>query len=430
MNSAAPVFLAVVLICSLPALTLVAADSTGFHGEQSENRQATALQQNPSTSTLAVQEQPPSSPTTAENTTNRLTLSEPIRTEHAEYHSGIGMQLAQTDTQLRSDADQYLFVDREFEQADDDVRAEMIEDARTRLAERVDALEQRERDAVRAHANGDRSNTELIETLFRNTHEAEAIIDAYDELETRADLISGYTITTQQARADTVVPELHQSPIRERIDSARQGVTDSVSRQVHIRSAENGYTLMMVDSGELLVETKRFDNRDLDSSDDIRGESLFDIASEQYPWAAANEAGRGSQSYTLAQLYSVWYDIDNNYIEVFFDGGTGNVYHEYQELTLSELPVTDQHEWTSGGLEMTLQETPLDGPSEITVRESSSGEAQAATVSVDGVEVGETDSEDGTLWYVPPTDEYELSIETSTRSTNTTVSNGSSTSSE
>ncbi|NGM70221.1 hypothetical protein G6M89_14585 [Natronolimnobius sp. AArcel1] len=426
MNSAAPVFLALLLICSLPAFTLVAADSTGFHGEQGENQQATALQQNPSTSTLSAQEQPTSSPTTAENTTNRLELPEPIRNEHVEYRSGIGMELAQTDTQLRSDADQYLLVDREFEQADDDAREDMIEHAQDRLEERVEELEQRERDAVREHADGDRSNTELIETLFRNTHEAEAIIDGYDELAERADQVSGYTITNQQDRANTVIPELHQSQLRENMDGASDGATGSEPSQVQVRTAENGYSLLMIDGDDVLIETKRFDNRDVDSSDDLQGESLFDIASEHYPWAAENAGGsRGSQSYTLAQLYSVEYDINNNNIEVFFDGGTGDVYHEYQELTLSELPVTEQYEWTSGGLEMTLNETPLNGPSEITVRESSSGEPQAATVSVNGVEVGEGDADDGTLWYVPSTDEYELSIETSTRSTNTTVSNGS-----
>ena len=424
MNSATPAFFALLLICSLPAVALVAADSGGLDGEPTEDRQQTLQQAQLQTQPQQqAQDQSQSAPTAVNNTTNRLELTGEIRNEHAEYDPGLAMELARTDDELRIDADQYVLVDREFDGATADERAEMIDDARAQLKERSDELERREREIVREHNRGERSNAELLEVLIRNSHQADTIYDTFDHVHDRADGVPGYSITNQERRADKVVSELHQTPIRENLVAAAQTPTDTYSHQVQIRTAETGYSLAMIDGDTVLIETKRFDNRDTDSPDRFQDElTLFDQAQRFYPWAA-DEAGNnwGRQSYTLTQLYRVEYDFGTNHVQIYLDGGTGDVYREYQELTLSELSVEEQREWTKGGLDVTLNETPSDGPVEITVLEASSGDPQSATITVNGDEIGKTDGQDGTLWYVPPTEEYELEIETSTRHISSTI---------
>lgn len=419
MNSATPVFLALLLICSMPVMALVAADSGSSNGEPIEDRRQESLPQTQFQlqQQTQTQEQSQSSPITVDNTTNRLGLPGQLRNEHAEYSPGLGMHLARTDDALRIDADQYVLVDREFENAGPEEQAEMIDEARARLENRTAELEERERKAVREHAADERSNTELIEVLVRNSYEAEMIINSYERLHNRADGVVGYSISRPEARADTAVAKLHRTPIRENLEVTGQTAPSPAEQPVQIRTTEGGYSLLMIEGDSVLIETKRFDHRVTDEPDQFQDKlGPVDQVGEFYPWAA-EEAGNnwGSQSYALTQLYSVTYDIGTNHIQIHLDGGTGNVYHEYQELTLSELPVSEQHVETGGGLDVTLNETPADGPAEITVRENGSSDPLPATVTVDGVTVGKTDGEDGTLWYVPPTDDYELEIETSTR---------------
>lgn len=416
MNSATPAFLALLLVCSLPLMTLAAAAPGETGSEPREGQQRALSQTQP-----AVQE----APTSVENTTNRLELTGETRNEHATYNSGLGMELARTNDELVIDAEQFAIADHEFDDASIDERAAMLEEAHEALRNRTADLEEREQEVVRAHANGDRSNAELLEVLLRNSYEANAILDTVDELEERADTTPGFSVSNQQSRADSAVAGLHRTPIRETLDAAGQTSVSAEEHQVQIRTTDNGYSLAMIDDRSYLVETTRFDHRDTDAPDqfsDISFSEQADLSAEIYPWATENgdpEFRDGSN----AQLYWYRFDLNDNlgYIQLNVDGGTGEVYREYQELTLSELPVSEQRTWTDGGLEVTMNETPVDGPTEVTVAESSSGEPEAATISIDGVEVGETDSDDGTLWYVPPTGEYELSIETSSRSISPTI---------
>jgi len=57
----------------------------------------------------------------------------------------------------------------------------------------------------------------------------------------------------------------------------------------------------------------------------------------------------------------------------------------------------------------------------VTVTDPESGDPLEASVSIDGAPLGET-GEDGELWVVPPTEEFELNVRTADASINETVS--------
>lgn len=415
MNNATPAFFALLLVCSLSAMSLVAAapGATAQTDSVDELQQRNALQQ--------------ADPITVENTTNRLQLTGEVRNEHAEYDPALETALATTDDRLGIDYEQYTLVEREFDAATADEREAMIDDAHARLKERTAALEQQERAAVRAHANGERTDAGLLRTLMRTTNEATVISNAFQELDRRADAVPGYSLPTPEL-ADQTVLDLHQTPVRENLDAVGQFSGIESEYQVQIRTTQSGYSLSMIDGDTYLLETTRFDHRDTNSPDqfaNLTSSEKHDRSTEFYPWATEN--GRSHfRDNSAEQLYWTRIDPDPGYVEMYLDGGTGEVHREVQSLALSDLPVTDQHNRIDDGLEVSLNETPAGGPVEVTVTNATTEEPEPATVFVDSVEVGQTD-EDGNMWFVPPTNGYELTVETSSGTLNTSVSGDSET---
>lgn len=409
MNRATPAFFALLLVCSIPAMSLVAADSDASASSDPIDslQQQTALQQ--------------AEPTPVENTTNRLGLDGEVRNEYAEYDPALETALASTDDKLGIDYEQHALIEREFNGATPAEREAMIEDAHARLNERTAALEQREQEVVRAHANGERTDAELLQTLMRNTDEATALADAFAELDERADAIPGYSLPTPLLAEQTVL-DFHRTPIRENLAAAEEFSGVESEYQVQIRTTQSGYSLSMIDGSTYLVETTRFDYRDTDAPDqfaNLSSSETHDRATEFYSWASEHGSSH-FQDNSAEQLYWTRIDPDPGYVEMYLDGGTGEVHREVQSLALSDLPVTDQQNWSDDGVAVSLNETPAGGPVEVTVADAMTEEPETATILVDGVEVGET-GDDGSVWFVPPTSEYELTVETSSATLNTAV---------
>lgn len=414
MKGAIPAVLAAVLLSSLFAMPLVAAGPSGeAHGGVGTTDQMSAVQQ------------APSDPISVENTTNRLTLPNAGETERVEHGSDLGLGLASTDDALRIDHELYVLSDGAFDEANTTERREMAERAHERIQDRIDELEEREHEAVRSHANGERSTVELTQTLLRSYNEANELEAALDQLENRARRVSGYSLSRNELRADRAVLEAYQTQPRTNLAIATQNTQPGTEYEFALRTTENGYSIATIEDQTYLVETIRFDNRDTTQPDQFQEFESFYHSNELYPWAS--EATGDSPTFhdhsSERHFYWLEYVHDQGNLEVYLDAGTGNVYREIQKLSVDELPITAEDQWSEAGLEITLNETPADGPTEITVREASSGDPQRATISIDGVEIGETDGEDGTLWYVPPTDDYELGVETSTRAISPTIEN-------
>lgn len=425
MNGAIPVVFALLLVCSLPAMAV--SDAGGSAGMQSEptpshHSQLAAL--------------PQFGPAETENTTNRLLLTGEIESQHTTYGSDLGTVLASSDDELRIDHEQYVLAESEFESGSIEEREAMLERAYLRLDERIDGLEEREREAVQAHADGELTDRELTQTLLRNHNEATALSESIEELDDRAIRIPGYSFPpeeirdgqtpSEQLRADNTMLDFHRTSLRTSLDSVSRA--PGSERELLIETSADGYRLSAIEGETYHVETVRFDNRDQEGSGNFgewgHVESL-EHANRLYPWAADSIGGGFPVSDDLStarNFYWIEYRHGQGTLEVFLDGGTGGVHREIQELSIPSMPELDGPSWTDDDLELTLNRTPSNGPAAVTVTDATTDEPVEATITVNGTVVGETDPEDGTLWIVQPTDEYEIAAETATGSVNGTVS--------
>ncbi|SDR34391.1 DUF7096 domain-containing protein [Natronobacterium texcoconense] len=416
MKGVTPVFLALLLVCSLPAIALVAADpGSEARSQFDESVQPTVAQQ--------------SDPVNTVNTTNRLSLPGDPETEYAEYGSDLGIALASSDDALRIDHEVFALSEREFDQANMTEQATMVEAAHERIQERIDDLEEREREAVRAHANDEQTTAELTQTLLRNYHEADELETTLNQLESRAERIPGYSLPSDELRADRDALSAYQTQPRTGLDIASETADADQQYEYVIQTTEEGYSLATIEGDVYLLETARFDNRDTTEPDQFSGFEHIDRANELYPWAADDTPPSRLHGDTRG-FYWLEYSHAQGNLEVYLDAGTGDVYREIQELSISSLPVTDQNSWANESLEMSVNQTAANGPVEVTVTDEETGDPVPATVSIedleneetDLIELGETDPEDGTLRFVPPTGDFEITAETATNTVNGTVS--------
>lgn len=416
MKYAAPV-LAALLVLSLPAMTVVAAGPSPDAGPD-----GTALAQlsgEPISGGLV----------DAEGTTNRLTLNGEtwriggeIQSAYTQPGSTFGATLITRDDALRTDHALFT-LESKFEEIADGERSGAINESvadeeRTAAVdaffEQIDDLEQREQEAVAQHAAGGLSSEQLLSTLVRSYNDAAELSDALDE-------IDGYDagkITDAQRAL-----EVYQSDLRSDLDAIARGEPGSQDRDVVVESMERGVSIALLDGDTYVRETMRFDNREPDDPDEIGDIDTADARFEEvlYPWAFDNRVG-GSQhnEAPTAQSYSAQTSTPQGSITAYLDGATGDVYHEVQSLSVEELPAELLGTWANESLELSVNETPVNGPLEITVTDTETGDPVDATVTVDDYELGETGN-DGTLWLVPLTGEFELTAESADESVTVTL---------
>ncbi|WP_247002658.1 carboxypeptidase-like regulatory domain-containing protein [Halosolutus gelatinilyticus] len=391
MNNATPALLALLLVCSLVAIPVAAGPGDGAY-------QVQPVIENRTTDDSAVQEIP-----------NRLSLVDSENTSHerATYGNDLGALMASHDVELRTDHARYVHLDREFADANTDERRKMVESVRGQIQERIKELKSREKRAVKAHASGSLSTAELLQVLLQNHRDAATLSDALDELEEQANRIPGYSLS---ADANQTLLEMHRTPVRSHLESAARGQSDDA--RIVVETSSDGYVLSYLGS-DYVREVTRFDNRRVPNHvsqfDDVT--DALEYTKEQYPRVyedspPVSAAGRGS-----INLYQIQTTHNQGRLEVFLDGGTGSVYREVQVLRPGRLPTETQTVWSENGLNLTVNETPLDGPVEVTVVDADTGEPVQATVTVDGFEIGTTRA-DGTLRFVPTAGKYQLTVET------------------
>lgn len=402
MNSATPALLALLLVISFPAAPVAAAGPGAEHDVATSTAVNAAIQQESQQNTTLTQ---------ANNTTNRLSLSGKTRSEHVRYRNDLGTALASADDELRIAYGQYALVDSKFDRASTAKQEKLVQTAYNQLKDRIDTLESRERKAVRAHANGDRSTTELLQTLSRNYHEATVISNALDTLADRADRIPGYSLSVRDEQTEL---DMHQTAVHSRLETMGK-YPSSNDELIAVKTSTTGYTLEMI-HGEYIRETTRFDNRDQTRPNQFGDiTDAHDTAKKLYPWVFETRYSSEAIESRTVQLYQIRASHDQGQLVSYLDGGTRNVHREIQRLSLSSLPVADETRWTGDDLTLSVSETPANGPVAVTVVDADSGEPKDATITVDGVTVGQT-GEDGTLWIVPPADKYDITVETAAES--------------
>lgn len=404
--------LALLLVLSLPAMTVVAASpSTGSE----------------TTERSVADEQISSGLIEAENTTNRLVLEGEVRSGYVQTGPDLGTALVAQDDALRTDYDLFA-VENEFHDFNQSQREQAVNDAHERLEQRVEMLEQREQLAVARHANGEISDQQLVSTLVRNYNDARELSDVLGELDGYANSVSEYNRSEIEIGDTQSALAVFQSDIRAQLDATIRDEPGGAG-DIVIDTTASGYSISTIDGGTYVRETTRFDNRRPDVVDFVNtlegAENRFE--EQHYPWTVETGYDRGDQiAFSRAssvKLYSTQISTAQGALEAYLDGGSENIYHEVQQLRITELPSTALEEtWTNESLELSITETPVNGPIEVTVTDET-GEPVDATILVDGYELEDTGA-DGQRWLVPPAGEFELTAQTDDGSVTATVSVG------
>lgn len=397
---AVPVLVAILLTLSSPAMAAVA-------------------------SSPGVQDSEESSPNTlsADQTTNRLVLDDPMTRSHASPSLDLSATLAGKDDTMRTDYQTYT-LDTGFDQLSADEQRALVEDAVDRLDARIDRLEERERTAVERHANGELDDRQLLRVFVRNYRESIELEQTLQTLKTRADTVPDYSLDKNPYEARL---NMYQSPVRDRLEKSLQGLgrSDGSPDVLYVETSEDGYVVSTILSGRYLREAVRYDNRDPDRENQFDGASdALERSTEIYPWILDNDDFSPTPiyiPYTAIQVYTIDVSHPQGDLHAYIDGGTADIFREVQELRLEELPNERVGTWTNDGLTMSINRTPVDGPFELTVVDEETGTPVDAEIEIDGTRVGDTKNRERT-WVIPPSADYEVTVRDGDRSVNATVS--------
>lgn len=415
MRHSVPIILAVLLALSLPVSAIGTAGSAGSASVANESDEEQTFQfQNPSVSVEGDHAQ-------LEGTPNRLILRGDEKTAYTTPTLDFGLAVSSHDESINTDYQTYAFGNSLGEIEDDENRTEAVVAELERIEERIEKLRAREQEIVAANAAGDVSEEEVLRTLARNYYEAQVLQRALNDLDEQS---AGIVDISDSVDALAAELEVYRGPIRADIERSLRGVDESddtaeSNPTILLESASDGLTLSMLDGDTYVRETTRYDNRARDRSDQIRTmDNARSTAQELYPWAFETTSGTYTIKHEATKLYQVQaLSHDQGRLTVYFDGGSNAVYHERQTLDIDSIPIETTDSMSSENVTATLERTPDTAPARITVTESESETPVNATVAVDGTVVGET-GEDGTLWFIPPTDGFELTVRTGSTSLN------------
>ncbi|WP_276254718.1 DUF7096 domain-containing protein [Halomontanus rarus] len=389
MNNAASALLALLLVFALPATAVVAADTANTSAETNAR-------------TVAA-----SDPITAENTTNRLSLDGEIRSSYTPANPDLGTTLARQDRAMRTEYNTYRF-ETKFENGTDEERDELVETEHEWIREQVSGLNERERTAVSAHANGTLPDDEFLHRLVLISSEAA-------ELETHLNTLDDHA--SIEEKPEEAALDMHQSPVRDRIATFMSGERSSArsADTLLIQTTETGMAISMTGRIENVREVSQYSNRDTTVPNQFDSySSAHDHVTTLYPWTFG-EASTGFEALDLTedQLYGFTVPHEQGVLTIYLDGGTGAIFHETQVLQQDQLPIEQYGEtWTNDSVELAINRTPANGPIEVKTTNVETGNPIRATVLVDGTVVGKT-GQSGTLWVSPPQHDYEITVQTS-----------------
>lgn len=411
MRHTVPIALAVLLALSLPVSAVGTAGSSSIATNADDN-ETTFRFQNSAVSVEGDHAQ-------LEGTPNRLVLQGDGETTYANLTLDFGLMVASHDESIRTDHRMYALETSLTDIEGNENRTEAINAELKRIEERIEDLREREREIVTAHAAGEASEDEVLRTLARNHYEARVLQQALDDLDRQS---NGIVDISDSVEAFAAELEVYRSPIRTDIESSLRGVDESdesadATPMILLESASNGLTLSTLDGDTYIRETTRYDNRVRDRPDQIGTmDKARRTAQELYPWAFETTSGTYTIKHETNKLYQVQaMSHDQGHLTVYFGGGANAVYHERQTLDLDSIPIESADSMSTANLTATFERTPDTAPAKITVTESDDGAPVDATIVVDGTVIGETDA-NGELWFVPPTDGFELTVRTESES--------------
>lgn len=402
------------IVAALCVLSSVAVAATGSIAVDEAGRATTGAMERSG----AIDGSAPVVTTPPQNTTAYLAIP-PANVSNAttaDADLDVGGALA-LDAAATSEAIPALALDERLSRANTTAAKQVvIERTGSRIERRIDRLLVRQRAAIEAYSDGERSTREFVGTLARIETRASALRRTIDRLDSAAASVPGTAIGGESvdswARDRRVEVGLLTSPIRAGVVGALRGI-DPIETYVEV--TDTGVVLATVDNGRYVREAYLPAERDDGPPDGPDSTSAaLDRVRTVYPWAWNHSTGFESAGGPAAGSYRITLFHQQGRLATHLDPGTGTVFREIQVKPLNRVPTAPPVTASEDGLRMGVHRTYATGPMNVSVAEAGTGEPANATVLVDNRTVGRT-GPGGSLWTITPRGEVNVTVSSGER---------------
>jgi len=354
------------------------------------------------------------------NTTDRLSLTDDAVTGRAVLSHNLAQSLSTADGRMRTNFRVRTFEARLSAADSAQARASVADEVLIDIGERTAALKRAEQEAVRSFANGSITETRLLRTLAQVDARAELLDDAVSEHRRLSATITGYSASDRRQEVAVELAVL-QTPVRGELRESFSGSGDGSLRPTQASASQGGVVIETVGDGNYYREAVRFDNQDGNATDTFDGNaaSVLGYVEDLYGWAAENKRGEVRLAGIYDGRWRVSIPHQQGSLTTYIDGSTRSVFREVQTLQIDRLPYSDTVRTSGDEIDVTINQTPHDGPVQIRVTDGA-GQPVSASVAINDEPIGRT-GDDGTLWTVERRSYYLVTVSTGSESVNTTV---------
>lgn len=277
-----------------------------------------------------------------------------------------------------------------YDQANSSEKETMKNNALNRSEQKLNALKQRQRDAISAYNNGEISTQTFLRRLVLISSEANQV--------------DKFVIRITDGSGGEFQKELEplRGPVRSLLQNTFQGDRNAPNRYF-VRTTDHGVVLATINKDQYVREAFLSGARTVPSPDGIKNMSMaIAIAQERYPHVG-NEDKKVEQR---GDIFGLEYTHSHGNLTTFLDENSGKVFYEKQYKQISSELTADPNS-TTNEFTMTVWTTHEGGPLIVKLTESEHGTSRNGTVAVGNETVGETGEtgEAGILYTLQPAGE-------------------------
>lgn len=365
------------------------------------------------------------------NATNYLTLT-PETPQHSQLRAitldasgSVAVDSARIETRFFGAS-----VRRTYAEAPNETAARTaVRRSTARLADRIDRLVAREQRARQQYNTGAWNTRTYLRELAVVDSSARQLQRTVERLYTVNQAVEAPVDPGRLARLKARLLGL-QGPVREAIATAMTD-DEATPTRVFVRSSATGTVLATIVEDEVapqyvreayLGRAERAEAPDTAAPPAV---SDIDAARERflslYPWATSfNQYNIGllttAPYYLDAGVYALGVNhpqgtIHRFNLEAYLDADTGEVFREYQYVSVANVQTRPAGASETAGVEVTVAGTYVGGPVRVRATDSVTGDTVDATVAVAGVTVGTTGS-DGVVAALAPRETFPVTVTT------------------
>lgn len=310
---------------------------------------------------------------------------------------------------LRGQFEVYQLQERMASLDSRDAQRDLLRRTFANVSRRTGELKASEREARMAYVDGETTATEFVTALARVSAKAGDVEATLTYI--RQNLGDTFPeLVREELRP--LRPELAalQGPVRAHAVAVLRG--DVPSNRLYVAASENGSTLSMIQGRTLVSQTTRWDN--FHPAVHPVGNARAEInAAMNATHPALDFSSSGiTPAYGPAgpnrELFEVTANFEYGRATGYFDGSTGSLFYERQELFLDSLPGNTTEQRLVDDRVVTVNRTYPGGPLQVSLT-NRTGAPLDGTVMINGEEVGLTGF-DGTLWTLGRAGTYEVTV--------------------